>query len=75
MTKPHHNEAKNRNKNIKKQTTNMKKQTINFSTSTPYKAPKCKVVALSLSAACLQVTSPTTGSTIEDVDEQEYGEY
>ena len=61
--------------NIKKQTSIMKKQTIDFGTSTTYKAPKCKVVALSLSAACLQVTSPTTGSTIEDVDEEEYGEY
>ena len=39
-----------------------------------YKTPKCKVIALALSASCLQVTSPL-GSTVEDADEVDYGEF
>lgn len=37
-----------------------------------YKAPKCKVVALTLSASCLQVASP---NGIDNAEETDYGVY
>ena len=33
-----------------------------------YKAPKCKVVALSLGAPCLSVTSPESGTKPDDIE-------
>lgn len=36
--------------------------------NTEYHAPKCKVIALTLGASCLSVTSPVSGTKPDDIE-------